>query len=146
MSCQSTDFFSFGLLCGHMVGDYVLQNGWMAKNKANGLLFFTAYDPDSDSTIFHQEMIGHLACTVHCFLYTLAVWTFSWQWMPWWGPLVCFLAHWPVDRFRLAYRWMVSTSWHKDFATGPLAPWSIIVVDNTIHLVALYLIAILAIT
>lgn len=83
---------------------------------------------------------GHLACTVHCLCYTLAVALCSFWWMPWWGYLVTFGLHWPIDRFRLARRWMIHVSGQKSFATGPLAPFSVIIVDNTFHLATLMVI------
>ena len=113
----------FGLLIGHLLGDYIAQNDWQAANKGA---------PGAQ---------GHLACTVHCLLYTLAVWACSFRWMPWWGLAVCFMAHWPIDRYRLARLWMVHLSGQKAFATGTLSPWSIIIVDNTFHLLTLYMIA-----
>lgn len=118
----------FWLLMGHLLGDYVLQNDWMAGNK----------------TSRERPVLGHYACTVHCGLYTLAVWLCSWRWMPWWGLVVCFAVHWPVDRFRLAFWWMSRVSGQKAFAAGPLAPWSVIVVDNVFHLLTLGVIAVLA--
>ena len=79
------DFFP-NLLLGHMVGDYLLQNNWMAMNK-------------SGST---------LKCAVHCGLYTIAVsiatWSVSlahWQW-----PLLVFASHFPIDRWSLADKWL----------------------------------------
>jgi hypothetical protein len=39
---------------------------------------------------------------------------------------------------------MVHCSGQRAFATGPLSPWSVIVVDNTIHLLVLYLIGCVA--
>lgn len=66
----------FQLLLGHLVGDYLLQNQWMALNK-------TKY-----------TLIGWTAALVHCILYTLAVCTvmqvFDWYWM-----IVVFLTHFP---------------------------------------------------
>lgn len=124
----------FGLLCGHLLGDYILQNDWMARNKVNQLP-----GPGGD---YHQRWkiwwTGHLACTAHCLLYTLAVWLCSCWWMPMWGLAVCFAMHWPIDRFRLARRWMVYVSGQKEFATGALSPWSIIIVDNVFHLLTLF--------
>lgn len=108
-----------GLLCGHLVGDYLLQNGWMALNKAT----------------------RSFPCAVHCLIYTLAVWAFAFQWITPAGLAACLVAHFIMDRFALARRWMMATEWHRGFATGPLAPWSIVVVDNTVHIVTLYLIA-----
>jgi hypothetical protein len=138
-----------GLLVGHLLGDYILQNDWMAANKTG-----PGPEPNIDNplrflTTEHREWcerweISFYACTIHCLLYTLAVWACSFWWMPWWGLAVCFAAHWPIDRFRLARLWMVHVSGQKDFATGPLAPWSVIVVDNTLHLLTLYAIGLLA--
>ncbi len=160
----------FFLLAGHLVGDYVVQNDWQAANKTNphpgpkprysfeysGVLTAdrTALDErnarwkaeDWDGYESRQKawLTGHLACTVHCLLYTLAVWACSFWWMPWWGAVACFAVHWPLDRFRLAGRWMRNVSGQKAFASGPLSPWSIIVVDNTFHLLTLGVIAALA--
>lgn len=109
-----------GLLIGHLAGDYLLQNDWQAQNKTR----------------------CSVACTVHCLLYTLAVWACSFWWMPAWGLLVCFAAHWPLDRWRLAGRWMRSVSGQSQFASGPLSPWSVIIVDNTFHLLTLFAIGV----
>jgi hypothetical protein len=81
---------------------------------------------------------GHLACTVHCALYTSAVWSCSYWWMPWWGVALCFCVHWFVDRFQLARWWMTHVSGQKVFAEDR---WGVILVDNTLHLETLLLIA-----
>lgn len=189
------------LLLGHLVGDYIVQNDYMASNKAaphpgpapeppwrygpapvNRPPWTVAADPrdlpgfraaleernaameeadrqeadikrkaedyaarkaewDEASSRWHA---GHLACTAHCLMYTLAVWAFAWHWMPLWGLAACFALHWPVDRFRLARWWMDNVSGQAAFASGPLAPWSIVVVDNIAHLLVLLGIAWLA--
>jgi len=103
------------LLLGHLIGDYIVQNDWMASNKTSRTF----------------------PCVVHCACYTLAVWACSFWWMPWWGLLACFALHFPMDRFRLAGRWMRNVSGQTAFATGPLSPWSIIIVDNIGHLAVL---------
>lgn len=160
----------FALLLGHLVGDYILQNDWMAKNKTNqhpgqepfpGRIWLsTSMDesgnPIPDLTVHADADLerqrewwrasdswwrGHLACTIHCLLYTLAVWLMSFAWMPWWGLAVCFAVHWPIDRFRLARKWMESVSGQREFANGVFSPWSIIVVDNIFHLLTLFVIA-----
>lgn len=128
----------FGLLCGHLIGDYILQNDWMAANKV------VWGDKSQDAWAWKVDNMGHLACTVHCLCYTFAVALFSFWWMPWWGYLVTFLTHWPIDRFRLAKWWMIHVSGQKGFATGPLAPWSFIIVDNIWHLVTLFVIGVIA--
>ncbi len=150
----------FGLLVGHLLGDYILQEDWQAKNKVNPCpgkrpraTTWLEWRGEEGDLIERERTwlsacrawrIGHLACTVHCLLYTLVVWACSFWWMPLWGLFVCFAVHWPIDRFRLARFWMEHISGQKAFATGPLSPWSIIVVDNTFHLLTLFGIAIAA--
>lgn len=112
---------SFSLLIGHLLGDYIFQNDQMAKNKTQ------------DS----------LTCLWHCVWYTGAILvTCSW-FMPWYLAIVAGVLHYPVDRWRLA-RKLMSYSGQDEFATGPFSPWSIIVVDNTIHLFVLYCLGMLA--
>jgi hypothetical protein len=48
----------FGLLIGHLVGDYIFQNDWMAANKVNPLCRNAVYDPNSKTTAFRIEMKG----------------------------------------------------------------------------------------
>jgi hypothetical protein len=161
-----------GLIVGHFLGDYIFQNDWQAKNKT----VFGVYLPEmwrdakswrdgdgvewpNGTTTFHNAMVedhekqqiatqlGHLACTVHCIIYTLAVWLCSFWWMPWWGLVACFACHWPVDRFRLASRWMRNVAGQDIFASPypiGMAPWSIVVVDNTFHLLTLFIIEAIA--
>ena len=139
-----------GLLIGHLIGDYIVQNDWMASNKSNAWPYpvegnspLTPMLP-SQCEARMKWKIGHLACLVHCVLYTISVWFCSFWWMPWWGLVVCFAVHFPIDRWRLAGVWMRNVSGQLAFATGPLSPWSIIVVDNTFHLLTLFVIAAIA--
>lgn len=71
------------ILLGHLVGDYLVQNDWMAKNKSK------------------YNLNGWLAATVHCLVYSLAVLIFTgiydWIWY-----LAIFLTHFPIDKFGLA--------------------------------------------
>ncbi len=142
---------SLGLLIGHLVGDYIVQDDWMAANKGNpnpgdppNSVDMTLPEVRAWSIQYERWLIGHFACTFHCVMYTLAVWACSWWWMPWWGLAICFACHWPVDRYRLAGWWMRNVSGQSAFANGPLAPWSIIAVDNTFHLATLFVIGLLA--
>lgn len=111
---------SLGLLVGHLAGDYLVQNDWMARNKTS----------------------SHLACLCHCLAYTFMVWACSSYWMPWWGVVVCFVAHYPFDRWRWAAYLMTHWSGQAHFASPahPMYPWSVVVVDNTYHLVTLWVI------
>lgn len=155
---------TFGLLLGHLVGDYILQTDWQAKWKiAWGRDVFKAWqdiayiEEDGEkwpkgTSRYHNVRLdehfaakaetrrGHVACTLHCILYTLAVWAFSFWWMPWWGLLVCFGLHWPIDRFKLASWWMQNVSGQAVFAgkAHPLYPWSVVLIDNTGHLLTLF--------
>lgn len=65
----------FGLLIGHLIGDYIIQNDYLALNKTK----------------------NSLICLLHCLLYTLAVWLCACWWMPWWGLVVCFATHFPIS-------------------------------------------------
>lgn len=153
----------FDLLLGHLIGDYILQNDWMASNKSNpwpGLRPCWSVDVDpSDRVAFREAIeernksqkewpqksaawrIGNVACFVHCVFYTLAIALTCWAWLPLWGYAVVFALHYPVDRWRLARIWMERVSGQKAFANGPLSPWSIIIVDNIAHLGVLYAVA-----
>jgi hypothetical protein len=149
------------LLTGHLIGDYIVQNDWMAANKTNGHPgpmpdephkwdAIAANNADKAAAWFAYGKAvkawraGHLACTVHCICYTLAVWACSFWWMPWWGLVACFALHWPIDRFRLAGRWMRNVSGQKAIAGRSRTPWSIIVVDNVAHIATLAVIGKLA--
>lgn len=106
----------FELLLGHLIGDYILQNDWQAQNKTKSTW----------------------PCLVHCVLYTCAV-AFC---APWLSPEalgLVFVTHFLMDRWRLAAAWMdlVGQRGFKEH----LAPWSVIVVDNTWHLATLYAVA-----
>lgn len=107
-------FYLVGAIVGHLVGDYLLQNDWMALGKKK----------------------SSFICAVHCALWTWAVCFFGWVE----NPLVMvalFLTHFLQDRTGVVVWWMHLIG-QKQFATGPLAPWSIIVVDNVWHIVTIY--------
>jgi len=79
-----TDFFAT-LILGHLIGDYLLQNKWMAMNK-------------SGST---------WKCAVHCLIYTAAVAATTWPTVHGWQwSLLVFASHFPVDRWSLADKWL----------------------------------------
>lgn len=105
---------SLGLLTGHLLGDYIAQTDWMASRKTTQTL----------------------PCLAHCAAYSLCVWACSFWWLPWWAVALCGVLHFPIDRWRLARRWMTFVG-QEGFATGPLSPWSVVVVDNTFHVFTL---------
>lgn len=100
-------------LIGHLIGDYLIQNDWMAQNKKRATL----------------------PCLVHVSLYTLAVGLLT-LW-PWWAMAIVFVTHFIQDRTTIITAYM-SLIGQKDFMKPPLGPWSIIVVDNVWHLVTLF--------
>lgn len=77
----------FEMLLGHLVGDYLLQNEWMAMNKSK------------------NTRIGWLAASIHCIIYTLAICLFMQNFDPIW-MVVVFLSHFPIDKFALAEKYM----------------------------------------
>lgn len=107
----------FDLLVGHLVGDYILQNDWMARNKKD----------------------RSLPCFVHCALYTLAVAAFSLFRVPLPWLAFVFVTHYAVDRSQVIAWWMKFNG-QVSFARA-LAPWSSIVVDNVWHIVVLWIVA-----
>jgi len=97
------------LLVAHMMGDYFLQNNWMAMNKT------------SKSYI----------CAIHCLLYTLSVAVIC-QWLDW-RLVVVFVSHFIMDRFRLA------VYWRRFFSGDDYTPWVITADNSIHLLVLLFL-------
>jgi hypothetical protein len=107
-------------IIGHLVGDYLLQNDWMAINKKKRLL----------------------PLCVHCVLWTVSVLVITWAHGKGWPGAVTpilFFTHFVQDGFNVVPAWMDFIG-QKEFRTGPCAPWSTIVVDNVWHIVTLFLI------
>lgn len=100
---------------GHLVGDYLLQNDWMQSKKTNSV-----------------------TCAIHCALWTASVMLFT-GWPLVLAP-VLFALHFVQDRTQIIAAYMELVG-QRQFMTGPCAPWSSIVVDNTWHLVGLWAIA-----
>lgn len=100
---------------GHLLGDYILQTDYQALGKVR----------------------SSWICLLHVVLYTVAIYLFT-RW-PWWALLITAGTHFAIDRFRLAYHWMGFNN-QKVFREK-MAPWSIVVVDNTFHLIQLYVTA-----
>ena len=99
----------------HLVADYLLQTDWMAQGKKR----------------------SSWICWLHCLIYATTVRVFTdWSVGCWYVILV---THFIQDRGDLVKQIMLGTG-HAQFAQPPLAPWSIIVVDNVLHLLVLYLI------
>ena len=109
------DTFSW-LLLGHLVGDWVLQNNWMADGKRASVLT--------------------LPGVVHCAVYTAAVVLarrlagYGDPYALLWSSVAVFVSHWVVDVLDVARHW-TRLALHCDRAFVRL------VIDQTLHLVVL---------
>jgi hypothetical protein len=114
----------FTWLCiAHLVGDWMLQNDWMARNK--------------------RSHPWEAACLIHCLVYTATlgvvyVWAMQRQGhllVP--GPalafvLIIFTSHWLIDGWDLPRRWGVLVGQTDNMPVR-------IVVDQTMHIIVLAL-------
>ena len=72
------------ILLGHLIGDFILQNTWMAQRKGASML----------------------PCVVHCLIYTACLClVVPHGFNLWWAGAV-FVSHFPIDRWSLADRWL----------------------------------------
>lgn len=104
-------------LIGHLVGDYLLQNDYLAANKKT----------------------NSWVCLQHCLIWTLCVMLFS-GWHQWWVFAFLLGTHFTQDRTAIISKWMDWNGQHG-FRTGICSPWSVIVVDNVWHLLAIWLVS-----
>lgn len=110
------------LLLGHLIGDWMLQTDWMARNK--------------------RGRWWSLECVVHCLVYTVAVASVVWfvdhsAISPSQLGLVfvtILISHWLIDGFNLADLW-------GRFINQTQADYVRIVVDQTMHLIVLGMVA-----
>ncbi len=103
------------LLMGHLVGDYLLQSNWMAMTKAK----------------------NWLALVTHSIIYTVTIFLFSLfaGGIGIIAVLIVFIAHIILDQRRLV-RW-----WLTNINKSPDIFWLQVMVDQTFHLLILFLIA-----
>lgn len=101
-------------IVGHMAGDYLLQNDWMAQGKK----------------------VSSLICAIHAAIWTAAVAAFAGWWASPLAIVVLFVTHFAQDRGGFVTWWMRLIRQPK-FLAPPMSPWSIIVCDNAWHLVVL---------
>ena len=101
-------------IIGHLVGDYLLQNDWMALNKKQSTLH----------------------CAIHCLIWTICV-CLATQCT---NPVIVailFASHFLQDRTQVV-AWYMDAVGQKSFRTGSCAPWSAIVVDNVFHILTIW--------
>ena len=124
------------LVLGHLVGDYLLQNNWMALGKTKS---------------------GWI-CVAHCAVYVVSMTVITWpiihglQW-----SLFIYATHYPIDRLSLAEKWMTlirSRSCREYMETGRsriggainasealqggFTAFVYVVNDNAMHLLLMY--------
>jgi hypothetical protein len=105
----------FLALLGHLVGDYLFQTDWMAENKKS----------------------QSLPCFIHSVVWAGCVILFTgWGWIPF---IFLTVIHFIQDRTYIVRNWMRLIG-QDHFATGLYAPWSIVIVDNTFHLLQIWLV------
>ena len=114
-------------LVGHLIGDDLLQVDWMAMNKKANTLK------------------GWAACLAHCIVYTLAVCACTGRWKPHLIGLV-FLSHFPIDKTYVVAYYMKATGAFRRVIVDPQVDmnhkvWAYLLVDNTVHITLLWLIA-----
>lgn len=103
------------LLGGHLVGDFLLQNRWMAENK-------------------NKKIAPLLA---HSTVYTLAVTAFSLAGggLRWYFLVLVFLTHVFLDRRSFVLFWARKVTKTTD------VPWLLVMIDQSWHLLVLLVIA-----
>ena len=100
-----------------------------------------------------NNLVGWLAATVHCIIYTLAVCLIMWNFDPIW-ILVVFLSHFPIDKFSLGLwyvkyikgnpinKYLDDGSRHltrrEDIIEGGIMSIIYVVTDNTMHLLLMW--------
>jgi hypothetical protein len=100
---------------GHLVGDYLFQTDWMADNKKSQVL----------------------PCLIHSMIWAGCVVLFAgWGWIPF---AILFALHFIQDHTYIVRKWMHLIGQDR-FASGPYAPWSMVFIDNTFHLLQIWLI------
>lgn len=126
---------TLNILMGHLVGDYVLQNNYLAQNKTK----------------------SSWVCTLHCLLYSLSMQFFCYENIPD-GLDVCFFGlvfstHWIIDRYSLADYYLKFINGRSIFEfyyskyensnlhilNGSFTSLVYAVTDNTFHLLFVYL-------
>ncbi len=101
----------------HLLGDYILQNDWMATKKTTGAL------PALIHAAIYSAPFALLVPSV------------------WWAPI--FTTHYLIDRYRLAVLWIRLVNWNwnsTNFGFDENKPkymsvWLMIIVDNFFHIV-----------
>jgi hypothetical protein len=92
----------------HLIGDFLIQTDWMAKGK-------------KESTFI---------CLVHVVIYMVP---FLFCGFAWWQLGLIALQHFFQDRTNFVV-WFMEVKGSAKFTQPPMAPWSIVLTDNILHI------------
>lgn len=92
----------------HLIGDYIIQNDFMALNKKK----------------------SDLHCSIHIITYMIP---FLLCGLTWWQLLLIAIQHYIIDR-TMFVEWFCKIKGSYKFLHGPLSPWSWVVTDNILHI------------
>ena len=99
-------------IIAHLVGDYILQNDYLALNKKKS------------SIVCLLHVLSYMVPFLLCGLTSLQLSLIAVQ-------------HYIIDRTNFVL-WFMDWKGSESFARGPCAPWSVIVMDNIIHILWIY--------
>jgi hypothetical protein len=106
----------------HLIGDFLIQNDWMAKGKKeSSLICLTHVLTYLIPFIFVGSYMD--GWKVHIVMF---------QWEPLYFVVVG-LQHFAQDKTNIVVESMKATG-KGDFAKPPMAPWSVIITDNILHI------------
>ena len=91
----------------HLIGDYLLQNDWMANGKKK----------------------ASWICVVHVLTYLLP---FAFTGLSWWQIALIGVQHFAQDRTGFV-AWLMKAKGSAAFMQAPCGPWSVILTDNILH-------------
>jgi hypothetical protein len=113
------------LLVGHLVGDWLLQNDWMARGKRGNVLSLAGMVHFATYTATVMGALWLFGDRGLCPAFYLA------------GSILVFVSHWLIDATCLAGRWML-------FFRQSDLDWVRVVVDQTLHILVLTILALLS--
>jgi hypothetical protein len=95
----------------HLLGDFILQTHWMATGKKR----------------------SSLICAVHVLTYLIP---FLFIGLAWWQIALIGIQHFAQDRTNFVV-WLMKVKGSAAFVDPPFGPWSVIVMDNILHILFL---------
>lgn len=123
------------LLCGHFLGDWVVQTDWMAANKAW---------VEGDYAAGPRYWTTVRANQAHCLTYHLTMAAFVVPVWHTWGTAAALAVSWVTHGFidrRWPVRWLMRHTRSPGFSEQL---WGVIATDQALHLTILALIAVVA--